>query len=156
MSALAKFMKALSASGKGKTFICPMSGMGVTLSTPTQLELRTAQEKVLASMGTIPVSEFHAGMYLTELDKELLLQCARVEGQLIPRDAYDAMSEVVFGEYAEHLSELRKAAGDGLTDDQCAAALTELKKKPATSEDISNTFASSTVLLLLAYSVAQP
>lgn len=155
MTALAKFMKALDASGKGKTFVCPMSGMDVTLSTPTHLELRTAQETVLASIGSAPASNLAAGMYLGALNKELLTQCARIEGQLIPGDAYDAMSEVVFDEYVDHLDELRDAAGALMTDDECATALVELKKKSSAAEDISNTFASSTVLRLLAYLVAR-
>jgi hypothetical protein len=155
MTAIAKFMAALEASGKGKTFVCPMSNMPVTLSTPTQLELRTAQETVLAALGQ-KVSQLHAGIYLTALNIELLAQCARIDGQLIPRAAYDAMTEVVFDEYVEHLDGLREAAGNSLTDEECAAALAELKKKPSTSADISNTYASSTAICLLAYLVAQP
>lgn len=155
MTAIAEFMKALSASGKGKTFVCPMSGLAVTLSTPTQLELRTAQNIVLESTGPAPVSNLAAGMYLGAINKELLAQCARIDGHLIPRDAYDAMVEAVFDEYVDHLDELRDAAGDSMTDDECATAIAELKKKSSTSADISNTFASSMVLRLLAYLVAQ-
>lgn len=148
-----RFLAALEAARRGKTFVCPTTSMEVTLSVPSVLDLRVARMMVTERWKKDDLTQATAGQYLDDYATELLIRVAKHDGVLLGRECIEALEEPTFEVYSDALEDLRRDAGEAMTDDELAAALDELKKKHETLGDTLSGFESIMLRTLLAYTV---
>lgn len=155
MSALAKFLVALKTAERGRAFVCPATGIRVSLHAPSYAMQAAARAAVERAWDGREVTNLNAAQFLDDVDRELLGLVASVDGELLGPETIGSLDERTFSAYVAELDALRKATGESLSDEEMAAALDELKKKPSALADTLSTFDSQKLQSLLRFTANQ-
>ena len=151
-SAADRFLAAMSV--RERSFMCPRTGLRVTLRAPSYRDQQVARAAVDAAWGDREKHNLNLAQYMDDIQVQLLAAVATIEGEVIGADALGQLDEKTLEMYVEKLDELRSDAGEAMSAGELDAAIDELKKKQSTIEDTLNSYDSGKLRALLARSVA--